>query len=290
LQPEPANAIRNFVRDFATEHQMPFQNVKYHKGFLRNLVLRNNPGGDFMVTLVFGDDDPVKRSLLLEALMQEFDCITSLHYCINPKQNDSTYDLDFIHAGGSPYLPMQLGHIEYQLGPKSFFQTNSAQAEVMCRVVHEMAGLQGDELIYDLYSGVGSFALYLAKDARQVIGIEEISEAVEDARMNAFHNQILNVSFHAGDVRKLILQDEIRRQVKPDVIITDPPRAGMDASVVESLLQLGAPRIVYISCNPATQARDLQLLSARYSLVKAQPIDMFPQTAHVENVALLKLI
>lgn len=288
LQPAPANAIRNFVRDFAIKHQMPFQNVKYHKGFLRNLVLRNNTAGQFMVTVVFGEDNEDMRNTLLDALIRQFDCIISLYYCINPKPNDSTFDLDFALVHGLPYLPMSLGHIEYRLGPKSFFQTNSKQAEKMCQVVKEMAALKGNELVYDLYSGIGSFALYLAKDAQHIVGIEEIPEAVEDARVNEAHNNITNVSFYAGDVRKLILQEEIRRHGKPDLIITDPPRAGMDASVVESLLQLDAPRIVYISCNPATQARDLQLLSSSYALVKAQPIDMFPQTAHVENVALLE--
>jgi len=219
--------------------------------------------------------------------MKKFDCISSLYLCINTKLNDSTFDLDFTLVAGSPYLPMQLGHIEYHLGPKSFFQTNSRQAETMCRVVQQMAGLSGNELVYDLYSGIGSFALYMAKDARQIVGIEEIREAVDDAKLNALHNQISNVHFFAGDVRKLILLPEVHQFGKPDVIITDPPRAGMDASVVESLLYLGAPKIVYVSCNPATQARDIELLSSRYHLINAQPIDMFPQTAHVENVALL---
>ncbi|HLF64170.1 MAG TPA: 23S rRNA (uracil(1939)-C(5))-methyltransferase RlmD [Saprospiraceae bacterium] len=287
LQPEPANAIRNFVRDFAIEHQMSFQIVKYHKGFLRNLVLRNNSSGQFMVTLVFGEEDPGMRDKLLKAMTKKFDCISSLYFCINTKLNDSTFDLDFTLVAGSPYLPMQLGHIEYHLGPKSFFQTNSRQAETMCRVVQQMAGLSGNELVYDLYSGIGSFALYMAKDARQIVGIEEIREAVDDAKLNALHNQISNVHFFAGDVRKLILLPEVHQFGKPDVIITDPPRAGMEASVVESLLYLGAPKIVYVSCNPATQARDIELLSSRYHLINAQPIDMFPQTAHVENVALL---
>jgi 23S rRNA (uracil1939-C5)-methyltransferase len=290
LQPEPANAIRNFVRDFSKEQGFNFQNVKYHTGFLRNLVLRNNTAGQFMVTVVFGEDDAEKRELLLNALLREFDYISSLHYTINTKPNDSTFDLEFIHVSGDPYLLMNLGHIEYMLGPKSFFQTNSNQAQVMCRVVKEMAGLTGHELVYDLYSGIGSFALYLAKEAKHIIGIEEIAEAVEDARVNALHNQINNVQFFAGDVRRIIHQSDIREHGAPSVIVTDPPRAGMDPSVVESLIQLNAPTIVYVSCNPATQARDIEMMSGHYQLVQSQPIDMFPQTAHVENVALLQRV
>jgi 23S rRNA (uracil1939-C5)-methyltransferase len=185
---------------------------------------------------------------------------------------------------------MQLGHIQYKLGPKSFFQTNSLQAETMCKVVKEMAGLSGDKLVYDLYSGIGSFALYLANNARHIIGIEEIPDATQDAMVNATHNNISNVSFFAGDVKKLIHDAKIQAYGSPDLVITDPPRAGMDPAVVKSLVELGAPSIVYVSCNPATQARDIEMLSEKYSLVQAQPIDMFPQTAHVENVALLKRI
>ena len=288
LQADPANAIRNFVKEFAVAHEMPFQNVRFHEGFLRNLVIRNNTSGEFMVTVVFGEHIGGVIQQLLNALVEKFDCIRSLYYCINPKLNDSTFDLDFILHSGEPYLGMQLGHVEYHLGPKSFFQTNSEQAQLMSQTVQRMAGLTGHELVYDLYSGIGSFALYLAKDAKQIIGIEEIPEAVDDAKSNADYNKIRNVSFHAGDVRQLIHIPEIAQHGTPDLIVTDPPRAGMDANVVESLLQLEAPTIVYVSCNPATQARDLDLLSEKYQLIEAQPIDMFPQTAHVENVALLK--
>ncbi len=287
LQPEPANAIRNFVRDFAISHGIPFQNVKYHEGGLRNLILRNNTSGQFMVTVVFGEDDPGTREDLLRALSDKFKCITSLYYCVNTKLNDSTFDLEFVHVAGDTYLSMKLGHIEYRLGPKSFFQTNSKQAESMCSVLQQMAGLSGNELVYDLYSGIGSFALYLAKDARHVVGIEEIPEAVADAKINADHNRIENVSFFAGDVKKLIPLPDVQQYGSPDIIITDPPRAGMDPSVIESLIQLNAKKIVYVSCNPATQARDIEMLAGHYALIQSQPIDMFPQTAHVENVALL---
>jgi 23S rRNA (uracil1939-C5)-methyltransferase len=288
LQNEPANAIRNFVRDFALECGWSFQNVRHHNGLLRNLIIRNNPQGQFMVTVVFGEDDPAVREMLFPVLLREFDCITSLFYCINTKLNDAVSDQDFIHVSGDPFLRMQLGHIEYCLGPKSFFQTNSTQAEVMCNVVRDMAGLTPEMLVYDLYCGIGSFSLFLAKQVRQVIGIEYIPEAIDDAISNASHNQITNAAFFAGDVRTLIGHEVITEHGTPDVIITDPPRAGMDAKVVEAMLAIGAPRIVYISCNPATQARDLELLAARYDVIKCQPIDMFPQTAHVENVALLE--
>jgi 23S rRNA (uracil1939-C5)-methyltransferase len=288
LQPEPANAIRNFVRDFAVKQGINFQNVKYHKGFLRNLVLRNNTSGQFMVTLVIGEDDRENRERLFEALIREFDCISSLWYCINTKLNDSTFDLDFIHVAGDLFLLMQLGHIECKLGPKSFFQTNSLQAGTMCSLVQQMAGLTGKELVYDLYSGIGSFALYLAKDARHVVGIEEVPEAIADARINAAHNDIGNVLFYSGDVKKLIVQADLHRYGTPDVIVTDPPRSGMDLSVVKSLIELHAPTIIYVSCNPATQARDIDMLSTHYRVIQSQPVDMFPQTAHVENVALLE--
>jgi 23S rRNA (uracil1939-C5)-methyltransferase len=221
-------------------------------------------------------------------LIKKFSEITSLYYCINPKPNDSTFDLDFVHVAGDTFLPMQLGHIVYRLGPKSFFQTNSRQAEVMCSVVRQKAGLTGSEFVYDLYSGIGSFALYLAQHAKQIVGIEEIREAVLDAEQNATYNKINNVKFFAGDVKKLILQPEVLSYGAPDVVITDPPRAGMDAHVVESLIALNPKKIVYISCNPATQARDLALLASHYEHIESQPIDMFPQTAHVENVALLR--
>lgn len=287
LQPEPANSIRNFVRDYGVQHGMTFQNVRHHRGFLRNLIIRNNTDGQLMVTVVFGEEDAEMREKLLRALQETFDCITALYYCVNHKLNDSTFDLAFVHVHGETYLPMRLGHITYHLGPKSFFQTNSVQAQTMCRVVSDMAQLQGDEIVYDLYSGIGSFALYLAGSSARVVGIEEIPEAVEDARRNAIVNGVENAYFFAGDVRRLIDTPEVQQHGAPDCIITDPPRAGMDASVVESLLRLNAPRIVYVSCNPATQARDLQLLSSQYHLKRTQPIDMFPQTAHVENVVLL---
>jgi len=288
LQPDPANDIRNFVRDFAREQQLSFQNVRYHKGVMRNLVIRNNAKGQFMVILVFGEDDPASREEIVQALTRKFECIVSLYYCINTKVNDATFDLEYVHVAGDPFLSMKLGHIEYQLGPKSFFQTNNAQAEVMCQVVHTLAGLTGNELVYDLYSGIGSFTLFHAKDAHRILGIEEIPEAVEDARVNAKHNNVTNVDFFAGDVGKLLTQAEVRQFGRPDLVITDPPRAGMATSVITSLIELDVPRIVYVSCNPATQARDIQLLSEHYHFVQSQPIDMFPQTAHVENIALLQ--
>jgi len=288
LQAEPANEIRNFVRDFCMAREWSFQNVRHHSGLLRNLILRNNPEGEFMVTVVFGEDDEEARGTLFPALLKAFDCIRSLFYCINTKPNDSVSDQEFVHVSGDLFLKMQLGHVEYRLGPKSFFQTNSGQAQVMCDVVRKVAGLQKDMLLYDLYCGIGSFSLFLARDVRMVIGIEYIQEAIDDAVLNARHNAIDNVTFHAGDVKAFLEQDKIRQQGTPDVIITDPPRAGMEPKVVQSLLDIAAPRIVYISCNPATQARDIELLASTYQLVKSQPIDMFPQTAHVENVALLE--
>ncbi len=288
LQPEPANAIRNFIRDYALAHDLGFQNVRRHDGLLRNVILRNNTAGQFMVTLVFGAENADSRKQLFEALLSAFDCITSLYYCINTKPNDAVSDLEFVHVAGDPYLHMQLGHIAYRLGPKSFFQTNTLQAETMCRVVKEMTAPMPDMLLYDLYCGIGSFALFLAKDVRHVVGIEFLPEAIEDAKLNAQYNNIDNARFYAGDVRTLINAPDVLQYRRPDVVLTDPPRAGMDSKVVDGLVRINAPRIVYVSCNPATQARDLELLASHYHVTKSQPIDMFPHTAHVENVALLE--
>lgn len=287
LQDETANAIRNFVRDFAIDKGMTFQNVRRHTGLMRNLILRNNRDGEWMVTVVFGEEDITAGEALLSALQEEFPRIVSLYSCTNTKLNDSVFDLDFRHVSGDPFLRMQLGHVEYRLGPKSFFQTNSEQAEEMCRIVREMADLRKDMLLYDLYCGIGSFSLYLAGQVKQVVGVEYIPEAIDDAIVNAKHNHITNTAFFAGDVKNVLRTPEVLAFGKPDVIVTDPPRAGMEPKVVSALLEIAAPRIVYVSCNPATQARDIEMLAAKYSVVKCQPIDMFPQTAHVENVALL---
>ncbi len=288
LQGEPSNAIRDYVKDYARKHDLLFQNVRHHQGLLRNLIIRTNMAGHCMVTFVLGKNAPAEIQPLFDALTQKFDEITACFYCVNEKLNDSVFDLEFVHVFGDPYLKMQLGHIEYLLGPKSFFQTNSRQAGVLCDVVEKFAGLTGGELVYDLYCGVGSFALYLARRARHIAGIEEVVDAVADARTNASHNNLDNLSFYAGDVREVILREEVMAHGRPDVIITDPPRAGMHASVLQALLMLEPQRIVYVSCDPATQARDIRILAGRYRVGQNQPVDMFPHTAHVENVALLE--
>ncbi len=290
LQPDPSNAIRNGLRDFAIEQDYSFYDVNAHTGLLRNLMMRITTTGDVMVLVSFSENDTEKIRTLLDYAIKTFPEISSLYYVINAKKNDFILDLDYVHYYGKAYIVEQFRAVEFRIGPKSFFQTNSNQGVVLYDKIVEFAELQGNENVYDLYTGIGSIALYVAKSCKQIVGVEEIEAAIEDAKTNAALNRIDNAIFYAGDVKDILTDEFSTMHGKPDVVITDPPRAGMHAKVVQILLDLAAPKIVYVSCNPATQARDLNLLKEKYNVVKMQPVDMFPHTYHIENIALLELI
>jgi 23S rRNA (uracil1939-C5)-methyltransferase len=289
LQQEPANHIRNTIRTIALSHKLSFYDSRNHEGFLRTLMIRVTTLGEIMVVIAFGAGESKKISLFVREVSNTLPEITSLYYCVNTKKNDSLYDLEMHHLSGKSTIRECLGPITYQIGPKSFFQTNTRQAVNLYEVVKEFANLSGSEMVYDLYTGLGSIALYLAAHARHIVGIEEIPAAIEDAKKNAQDNNIENVDFIAGDVRFLFQTTLIHQFGKPELIITDPPRAGMHPEVVAFLLTVEAPKIIYVSCDPATQARDLQILSEKYHILHMQPVDMFPHTHHIENVALLAL-
>ena len=288
LQEDLSNDIRNFVRTYTEEHQLEFYDARAHTGLMRNMIVRNTTLGHWMVIMSFAHEDEAILPML-DALKERFSQITSLHYVINKKYNDTILDQEIILHHGESFIIEQLGDVQYKIGPKSFFQTNTAQANVLFETVVEFAELQGDENIYDLYTGLGSIALYVSKSAKHVTGIEEVEAAIVDAKENARFNSIENTTFYAGDVKDILTTQFSDKHGKPDLVITDPPRVGMHKDVVQTLLDLASPRIVYVSCNPATQARDLDLLSAKYEVVKMQPVDMFPHTHHIENVALLAL-
>lgn len=288
LQPDPSNAIRNIARELALQQGLSFYDAKNHEGFLRNMMLRITDVGEVLLLVAFGADDPERYQPFLDGLLERLDSITALYFCINTKVNDFLLDLPLHLYHGKPYVEDRLGDVRFRIGPKSFFQTNTRQARRLYDVVVDFADLQGTENVYDLYTGIGSIALYLASRARQVVGIEEIDAAIADAQVNAQINDIRNTVFYAGDVKDILTPAFAEKHGEPDLLITDPPRAGMHPQVVNMLLQLEAPRMVYVSCNPATQARDLQILSAKYRVDKVQPVDMFPHTHHIENVALLK--
>ena len=256
---------------------------------MRQVMFRITTLGEILVLLSFHQDDPSRTHPFMNALLEAFPQITTLCYCINTKLNDFLYDLDMAPYAGKGYVDEQLGHVRFKVGPKSFFQTNTYQGKLLYDLAAEFADLKGTENVYDLYTGIGSIALYLAGNCRQVVGIEEIPEAIEDARANAALNGITNARFYAGDVKDILTLEFATEHGRPDLLVTDPPRAGMHPKVVDMLLQLESPRIVYVSCNPATQARDLQLLSVKYRVQKARPVDMFPHTHHIENVVLLEL-
>ncbi len=289
LQDEPSNAIRNFVRDFADRQGYTFYDPRAQKGWMRNMVVRVTTLGQVMVIMSINDGNEKAIPVLMNAIKEAFPQITSLYYCVNAKKNDFLLDLDMHLFAGLPYIEEKLDHVRYRIGPKSFFQTNTRQAENLYRIVRDFACLQGTENVYDLYTGLGSIALYLAGGAKQVVGVEEIEAAIDDARENAALNEIDNVTFYAGDVKDILSEEFIEKHGKPDLLVTDPPRAGMHPKVIDILLQLESPSVIYVSCNPSTQARDLQLLSEKYRVVKVQPVDMFPHTHHIENVALLQL-
>ncbi len=289
LQPEPSNQIRNTLIRLAHEQELSCYDVRAHTGFLRNVMLRITRTGETMVLMAFGSDSPKKISRLLDALLAEIPTLTSVMYCINTKVNDFMLDLPMVCYHGQDFVTETLGNVSFRIGSKSFFQTNTRQAERLFDTVVDFADLKGTENVYDLYTGIGSIALYMAHRARHVVGIEEIEAAIDDAKANAERNQISNTTFYAGDVKNILTDEFAEKHGKPDLLITDPPRAGMHPNVVQMLLRLEAPRLVYVSCNPATQARDLALLHEKYDVIKMRPVDMFPHTHHVENVALLQL-
>lgn len=289
LQKDPSNQIRNEIKKYALEKGYTFYDIKRHEGLLRNLVIRACTTGELMVNLVFGEDLVQERSDLLVFLQHRFPEITSLYYTVNLKFNDSLHDQHPVLFYGQPYATEQLGKLKFRIGPKSFFQTNTKQAEVLYSITKEFAVLDGSQVVYDLYCGTGSIGLFLSDRAKKVIGVEVIEEAVQDAVQNAAFNGIEHAQFFAGDVAELCNDNFFQIHGKPDVIITDPPRAGMHEKLVDQILQMAAPIVVYVSCNPATQARDLQLLSEKYEVTAMRPVDMFPHTHHIENVVQLKL-
>jgi 23S rRNA (uracil1939-C5)-methyltransferase len=289
LQAEPSNELRITAKNIAIEHGLDFYDLRANEGFMRHIMIRLTSTGELMLIVSFFKNDKKKIKRYLDAIIEKMPQLTSVFYCINPKMNDYVGDLEMICHHGKPFIEEQLGHVRFKIGPKSFFQTNSWQAKVLYDKVVEFAGLTGAENVYDLYTGVGSIALYVAKYCKHVVGIEEVPEAIVDAGENAKMNSTTNCTFYAGDVKNILTAEFAEKHGKPDLVITDPPRAGMHADVVKMFLQLEAPKIVYVSCNPATQARDLLFLSEKYDLLKIQPVDMFPHTHHVETVALLQL-
>jgi len=288
LQPEPSNSIRNAVREYARRNNLQFFDLREQKGFLRNIVIRNSLEGKVMVIVVFFNDDVEKREGLLDFLSTEFPQITSLMYVINSKRNDSLNDQNPILYKGDNHLVEEMDGLKFRIGPKSFYQTNTKQALELYRVAKDFAGLTGKEIVYDLYTGTGTIANFIAGSADKVIGIEYVGEAVKDAKINSEINNIRNTFFFAGDMKDVFSEQFLKVNGKPDVIITDPPRAGMHEDVVKTIATAAADKIVYVSCNPSTQARDILLLSEDYQVTNVQPVDMFPHTHHVENVVLLK--
>lgn len=289
LQPEPSNEIRLFIREYAVTHKLEFYNIRENTGFLRNIIVRNNQVGDVMLTVCFAYDDQDKIVPMLDAIAAEFPQIKSLHYVINEKLNDSISDLDCILYKGEDAIWETMGKLKFKIGPKSFYQTNSEQAYKLYSVAKEFAALTGNEVVYDLYTGTGTIAQFISDKASKVIGIEYVKEAIEDARINAEANGITNCTFFDGDMKDILTADFIKEHGKPEVMIIDPPRAGMHPDVVKVIMEAAPERIVYVSCNPASQARDLAMMSPMYEITAVQPVDMFPHTMHVENVCALKL-
>ena len=287
LQEDPSNAIRLAVKNYAVKNGLEFFDVREQKGFLRTMMLRQNSKGEWMVLFQLYREEQENRKNLFEFLLSEFPQIKTLVYCINSKQNDSIYDQDVQTYFGEGFLMEEMDGLQFKIGPKSFFQTNYKQALELYRKTLEFADLKGDEVVYDLYTGTGTIAQYVARNAKQVIGIESVPEAIEAAKEHAKLNGLENCTFYCGDMKAIFNDEFLENHPKADVLITDPPRDGMHQKVVEQILKLAPEKIVYVSCNSATQARDLALMKEQYKLVKILPVDMFPQTHHVENIALL---
>ena len=296
LQSDSSNDIRNSVRDFAMQNAISFYNLRNHEGALRNLIIRTSSTGELMVIVVFAYPEEGQVESLMAFIQASFPEITSLLYIINQKKNDTIFDQEVITYAGRDFIYEEMrtdftgvNKVRFQIGPKSFYQTNSHQATRLYEIARDFAGFKGDELVYDLYTGAGTIANFIAGKVKQVIGIEYVESAIEDAKVNSAINNITNATFFAGDMKDVLDASFTAKNGKPDVIITDPPRAGMHPDVVNRLMEIEAEKIVYVSCNVATQARDLLVLKEKYEVTKIQPVDMFPQTQHVENVLLLQL-
>lgn len=288
LQQDPSNDIRNEIKRFATENALTFFNARNQSGLLRTLMIRTTSIGEIMVLIQFFEDDPKKRELLLNFVADHFPEITSLQYVVNSKGNDTIYDQDVILYKGRDYILEEMEGLSFSINAKSFYQTNSEQAYELYKITRDFAGLTGNELVYDLYTGTGTIAQFVSKQAKKVVGVEAVPAAIEDAKVNAKRNNITNCEFFVGDMKNVFNDEFISTHGHPDVIITDPPRDGMHKDVVEQILKIAPQKVVYVSCNSATQARDLALMDEQYKVTRVRPVDMFPQTHHVENVVLLE--
>ncbi len=289
LQDDFSNRLRKFVKNFGKSNGYPFYDLRAQNGFLRTLMVRMASTGQIMALLAFGEDNSERIQAVMSAVKNEFPQITSLLYVVNTKLNDTFGDLPVVTYSGTPYIEEEMDGLKFRVGPKSFYQTNSKQAHRLYEVARDYARLTGDELVYDLYTGTGTIANFVARHARHVVGIEYVADAIEDARLNSRVNGIGNTEFYAGDMKDVLTSEFIDAHGRPDVMIVDPPRAGMHGDVVDVILNAEPRRIVYVSCNPATQARDLALLDVKYRVTAVQPVDMFPHTHHVENVVALEL-
>jgi len=289
LQHEPTNILLSVLRQYTETRKLSYYNFRQHTGWLRNVIIRVAKNGEVLINIVLNNEDEPERIALLDHVLANVPGITSLHYTINPKMNDTIYDQEVHCYYGKGYIEETLENYSFKISPKSFFQTNSYQAEALYRVTREFAGLTGVETLYDLYCGTGSIGIFCSANAKKVIGIEAVEDAIKDAYVNAATNGLEHCTFYAGDVSDICTDAFFAEHGRPDVIITDPPRAGMHEKLVQQLLKMRAPKVVYVSCNPATQARDLQLLDSAYKVTRLQPVDMFPHTHHIENVALLEL-
>ena len=288
LQQDPSNLIRNSIRTFAIENNLSFFDVKNQNGLLRTLMIRNTSKGELMVLIQFYENNLQSIKLIMNYLANTFPKINSLLYVINTKPNDTLYDQEIICYKGNPYITEEMEGLQFRIQAKSFYQTNSHQAYELYKITRDFAGLSGKETVYDLYTGTGTIALFVAKNAKKVIGIEAVNDAIEDAKINAKYNNLTNCAFFVGDMKNVFTEEFILNNGNPDVIITDPPRDGMHQEVIKQIINVAPQKIVYVSCNSATQARDLSLLDSHYKVMRVQPVDMFPQTHHVENVVLLE--
>ena len=288
LQEDPSNAIRNFIKDFANANGLTFFNPRNHEGLLRTLMMRTASTGEIMVLVQFFENDKANRELLLDQVYEKFPQITSLQYVVNSKPNDTLYDQNIKLYKGRDYILEEMEGLKFSINAKSFYQTNSDQAYELYKITRDFAGLTGNEVVYDLYTGTGTIAQFVSKNAKKVIGVESVPEAIIDAKANAERNEISNCEFYVGDMKVVFNENFIAQHGKPDVIITDPPRDGMHKDVIEQIMKIEPSRIVYVSCNSATQARDLALMDSKYKVSRVRPVDMFPQTHHVENVVLLE--
>ena len=289
LQEDPSNAIRNEIRAFANENNLTFFNPRNHEGLLRTLMMRTASTGEIMVLIQFFENDKKNINLVMQFLKESFDEIHSLLYTVNDKENDSIYDRDIKLFNGKNYIEEKINSLIFKIYPKSFFQTNIQQTLKLYEIIQDYAKIKKNEIVYDLYSGLGTISQFVAKQSKKVIGVESVEEAVISATNSAKENKINNVVFEFGDMKNVFTKNFILKHGKPDVIITDPPREGMHKDVIKEILKLNTPKIVYVSCNPSTQCRDLEILKEKYNIVKVQPLDMFPHTDHVENIVLLEL-